>query len=164
LPFELISRSSPTGSLSSGPGLGPAPDLPRAMLSPADESSTAPVAAPELPGHLLQPGLGSERGAAALDPSVGPTAAPDLDMSMLRTDDRVIADPTEAAPPAAIPLSQDEVPILDELSFEEKWNDLSRQIGSIAAPDLGDDFDDAAAPDLPEDYLEPREEEGELGA
>lgn len=127
------------------------PDLPEELLDPAVAPTSGPdgIPAPDLPGGFLQ--LSGPGGVAPPGPAhfpVGPArhrAVPDI--------------PAVPGPDAAIPLSTDDLPLVDESTFEQRWDELSRRLQS---PESVGDLSDprSGGPiDLPPEFLPPGAEE-----
>ena len=133
-----------------------APDLPVEFLRPA-EDRTAPGTTP--PGPGLPPELLAVP-EVATSPNSDPVG-PDLPPDLLAPDREVRDEGADLEPDFSTPLSTDAVSIVDEMTFAEKWDELSRRLTSTEFETGSDDPRIAHPPDLPQELLQPQSDDEE---
>ncbi len=176
LPSELLVGNAEPVASGDWPS---APDLPAELwtraVAPQTPGSAAP--APDIPDQLLLPSEAPED-AKTVSPGPGPSPVllevqhgvssqrsdppgPDLVPGIIAPSRLLSAETAHPGPHLSTPLSPDVV--VDEMSFEEKWADLSRRLTSARFDTDSSDSRIALAPDLPPEFLQPRSDSDEMG-
>lgn len=157
LPAELLGEATTIQPSSAPAAAPPSPDLPDAVLFPAQPTGTLTheVDGPSIAESLLT--------AAPADAVSGvPAEAPTLDPTMAPEPAAPHVAATEPIGPSeSVPLAEEMVQFGEELSFEEKWDSLARQLQTSSPvlestatpvpPDLPDEMLRAAGDVVPED-------------